>query len=108
VPGAPVATVALLGMAGYLTGVTQSPLTSTVITMEMTANQAMVIPILAVCLIARASSALFCKKPVYHAFSEQLEAEHEAKRKAAKAEAANDDAAAGIAAHAATAAIDRS
>ena len=86
VPGAPVATVALLGMAGYLTGVTQSPLTATVITMEMTANQAMVIPILAVCLLARASSALFCKKPVYHAFAEQIEAEYASKHKATQGE----------------------
>ena len=54
--------------------------------MEMTANQAMVIPILAVCLIARATSALFCKKPVYHAFADRLEAEYEANRKAAEAE----------------------
>lgn len=86
VPGAPVATVALLGMAGYLAGVTQSPLTAAVITMEMTANQAMVIPILAVCLIARAASALFCKKPVYHVFAERLEAEYERTRQAAEAE----------------------
>jgi H+/Cl- antiporter ClcA len=107
VPGAPVATVALLGMAGYLTGVTQSPLTATVITMEMTANQAMVIPILAVCLIARAASALFCKKPVYHAFSEQLEAEYEAKRKAAKAEAAHGDQPAAITPPVTTAGTDR-
>lgn len=84
VPGAPVAAVALLGMAGYLTGVTQSPLTATVITMEMTANQAMVIPILAVCLIARATSTLFCKKPVYHAFADRLEAEYAATCKAAE------------------------
>ncbi len=87
-PGAPVAAVALLGMAGYLAGVTQSPLTSAVICMEMTANQAMVIPILAVCLIARAASALFCKDPVYHAFATQLEAEYAA---ASKAAAAPDD-----------------
>lgn len=85
VPGSPVATVALLGMAGYLAGVTQSPLTSAIISMEMTANQAMVIPILAVCLIARATSALFCKKPVYHAFADRLEAEYEANRKTAGA-----------------------
>lgn len=85
-PSSPVSAVALLGMAGYLAGVTQSPLTSTIICMEMTANQAMVIPILAVCLIARATSALFCKKPVYHAFADRLEAEYEASRKAAEAE----------------------
>ena len=90
VPGSPVATVALLGMAGYLAGVTQSPLTSAIISMEMTANQAMVIPILAVCLIARATSAVFCKKPVYHAFAARLETEYEANRKTAGAERAGD------------------
>jgi H+/Cl- antiporter ClcA len=64
-------------MAAYLAGVTQAPLTSAIISMELTANQAMIIPILAVCLIARASSALFCHTPVYRAFAQRLVAEYE-------------------------------
>lgn len=76
IPNAPVDAVVLLGMAAYLAGVTQSPLTSAIISMELTNNQAMVIPILAVCLIARASSALFCHTPVYRAFAQKLMAEY--------------------------------
>ncbi len=76
-PGSPAAAVVLLGMAGYLAGVTQAPLTSAIISMELTDNQAMIIPILAVCLIARGTSALFCPVPVYRAFAQRLVAEHE-------------------------------
>ncbi|HJU08576.1 MAG TPA: chloride channel protein [Rhodanobacteraceae bacterium] len=76
-PGSPTAAVVLLGMAGYLAGVTQAPLTSAIISMELTDNQAMIIPILAVCLIARGSSALFCPVPVYRAFAQRLVEEHE-------------------------------
>ncbi|HET9836314.1 MAG TPA: chloride channel protein [Rhodanobacteraceae bacterium] len=86
-PGTPVDAVVLLGMAAYLAGVTQAPLTSAIISMELTANQAMIIPILAVCLIARASSALFCPTPVYRAFAQRLVAEHE--REAALAQPAS-------------------
>lgn len=71
-PAAPVSAVVLLGMAGYLSGVTQSPLTATVISMELTANQSMVIPILATCLLARATSGLVCRTPVYRAFANRL------------------------------------
>ena len=85
-PGSPAAAVVLLGMAGYLAGVTQAPLTSAIISMELTANQAMIIPILAVCLIARASSALFCPVPVYRAFAQRLVAEHEGSGQPAREE----------------------
>jgi H+/Cl- antiporter ClcA len=71
-PGVDGSAVVLLGMAAYLAGVTQSPLTATVISMEMTANQGMVIPILATCLLARGTSALICRTPVYRAFAERL------------------------------------
>ena len=84
-PGTPANAVVLLGMAAYLAGVTQAPLTSAIISMELTANQAMIIPILAVCLIARGSSALFCPTPVYRAFAQRLIAEHEEGRDQAAA-----------------------
>ena len=61
--------VILLGMAAFLTGVTQAPITSAVISLELTANQNMVIPIMAVCLLARGVSALVCHTPVYRAFA---------------------------------------
>ena len=69
--------VILLGMAAYLAGVTQAPLTSTVISMELTDDHGFVLPIMAACLIARAFSSLLCKTPVYRAFSHQLLAEHD-------------------------------
>jgi chloride channel protein, CIC family len=48
-----------------------------VISLEMTANQSMVIPILAVCLLSRGISSLFCKTPVYRAFADHATAEFE-------------------------------
>ena len=42
----------LLMMAGYFSGVVQSPLTATVIVMEMTSDRNMVIPLLATSLFA--------------------------------------------------------
>lgn len=76
IPAAPVATVVLLGMAAYLAGVTQAPLTAAVIALELTANHSMVIPIMATCLLARGASTLVCRKPVYGAFTDRLLAEH--------------------------------
>ncbi|MGB0134455.1 chloride channel protein [Dokdonella sp.] len=71
-PQANPSAVVLLGMAAYLAGVTQAPLTAAVISMELTANQQMILPIMAACLLARASSALVCRKPVYRALAETL------------------------------------
>ena len=69
--------VILLGMSAYLAGVTQAPLTSAVITMELTDNHDFVLPIIATCLISRAFSSLVCKTPVYRAFAERLLRERE-------------------------------
>jgi H+/Cl- antiporter ClcA len=78
-PGDPGPAVVLLGMAAFLAGVTQAPLTSAVISLELTANQNMVIPLMTVCLLARAISSRFCPTPVYHAFANQAIAEYEKK-----------------------------
>lgn len=64
--------VVLLGMAAYLSGVTQAPLTAAVITMEMTDNNQMLLPILATVLVARGVSALVCHVPVYKALAQRL------------------------------------
>jgi len=72
VPGADASAVVLLAMAAYLSGVTQAPLTATVISMELTANQQMALPIMATCLLARAASSLLCRKPVYRALADRL------------------------------------
>ncbi|MFT3989021.1 chloride channel protein [Aestuariivirga sp.] len=57
---------ALLGMAAYLTGVLQSPITSTVIMAEMTDNHAMVVPLLACALIADMVSKAIHPRSLYH------------------------------------------
>jgi H+/Cl- antiporter ClcA len=49
---------AILGMCGYLAGVTQAPLTSLVIVMEMTTQHAMVLPLMITAAIATAISKL--------------------------------------------------
>jgi len=82
-PGAPAAAVVLLGMSAYLAGVTGAPLTSAVIAMELTANQAMVIPVMAACLLARAASSLFCPTPVYRDFAERMVRDFERQQRAA-------------------------
>ena len=64
--------VVLLGMCAYLTGVTQAPLTSAVISMELTDNSDMLLPILATVLIARGASSLVCHMPVYKALGLRL------------------------------------
>lgn len=71
-PGVDPAAVVLLGMCGYLAGVTQAPLTSAVITMEMTDNNGMLLPILATVLLARGASTLVCRHPVYKALAMRL------------------------------------
>ncbi len=79
-------TIMVLGMAGYLAGVTQTPLTASVISMELTNNQGMVLPILAMCLLARAFSALVCKVPVYRAFTDHILEQHVAEHAARSSE----------------------
>ncbi|MGN6111421.1 MAG: chloride channel protein [Luteimonas sp.] len=89
-PGVEPTAVVLLGMCGYLAGVTQAPLTSAVITMEMTDNNGMLLPILATVLLARGASALVCRQPVYKALAMRLLAA--ADRETAAAVAAVDPA----------------
>jgi H+/Cl- antiporter ClcA len=79
-PGADPSAVVLLGMAAYLAGVTQSPLTAAVISLELTANRQMALPILAACLLARAVSSLICRVPVYRKLADNLIAQYEEER----------------------------
>ena len=67
--GIPLGALALLGMASYLTGVVQTPITSFVIVSEMTQDHAMVIPLMVAALIADAVSRLVCKDGLYHRLS---------------------------------------
>ena len=65
----PIGALALLGMASYLAGVVQTPITSFVIVSEMTQDHAMVIPLMVAALIADAVSRIVCKDGLYHALS---------------------------------------
>lgn len=58
-----------LGMAGYLAGVVQAPLTSAVILMEMTRDPGLVGPLLLCTLIARRCSEAIAPVPLYHALA---------------------------------------
>lgn len=59
----------VLGMAGYLAGVVQAPLTSAVILMEMTRDPGLVGPLMLTTLIARWVSSLVMREPIYHHLS---------------------------------------
>jgi H+/Cl- antiporter ClcA len=59
----------VLGMAAYLSGVVQAPITSAVILMEMTRDPGLVGPLMAATLIARLVSGRIMREPVYHALS---------------------------------------
>jgi H+/Cl- antiporter ClcA len=61
---------AILGMCGYLAGVTQAPLTSFVIVMEMTAQHAMVLPLMVTAAIATALSKLITP-PLYQSLADR-------------------------------------
>ena len=66
---APMAAVIALCMTGYLAAVTQSPITSFVIVMEMTNGTGMVIPMMATALVSSRISAFFTP-PLYQALAE--------------------------------------
>ncbi len=81
-PGVDVSTVALLGMAAYFTGVVQTPLTAVIIIMEMTDNQNILLPLMAVALIADGASRLVSPQPIYRALAEDFIRDLNADRKA--------------------------
>ncbi|MDA8095942.1 MAG: chloride channel protein [Betaproteobacteria bacterium] len=68
-PHVPLGALVILGMAGYFTGVVQTPITSFVIIMEMTSNQGILLPLIAVAFIARGASHLVCPEPIYQALA---------------------------------------
>lgn len=59
----------VLGMASYLSGVVQAPLTSAVILMEMTREPGLVGPLLLAALSARWASTWVMPEPIYHLLS---------------------------------------
>jgi H+/Cl- antiporter ClcA len=81
-PAADASAIVLLGMASFLAGVTQAPITAAVISLELTANQNVVIPLMAVCLLSRGVASLVSPKPVYRALADRLIEEFEHSRAA--------------------------
>ena len=71
-PGIGLAQGALLGLAAYLAGVTRTPLTATVITLELAHSPDMALPVLAACLLAAAVSGWLMPVPLYHALTRQV------------------------------------
>jgi len=61
---------AILGMCGFLAGVTQAPITSFVIVMEMTAQHAMVLPLMLTAAVATAVSKLV-SQPLYQTLADR-------------------------------------
>jgi H+/Cl- antiporter ClcA len=72
VHGAPVGAMILLGMTAYFSGVVQAPITASVIVMEMTANQSLMIPLMATSFLAFAVSRLVCRRPLYGALARRF------------------------------------
>lgn len=71
-PYVPVSAVVVLGMVGYFTGVVQTPLTASVIVMEMVNDSSMVFPIMATAFIALGASKLLCRHPIYWALADEF------------------------------------
>ncbi len=61
---------AILGMCGFLAGVTQAPVTSFVIVMEMTSQHAMVLPLMLTAAVATAVSKLV-SRPLYQTLADR-------------------------------------
>ncbi len=71
-PYGPLPAAVILGMAGYLSGVVQTPLTAFIIVAEITGNRDMLIPLIATSFLAYLVSRLICREPVYQALAVRL------------------------------------
>jgi H+/Cl- antiporter ClcA len=76
-PGlAPHSAIVVLVMAAYLSGVTREPITSFIIMMEMTDSRQMLLPLMAVTVVASGISKLVCAVPLYQAMAETFHQPH--------------------------------
>lgn len=64
--GASIGLGAILGMAGYFSGVTQAPMTTFVIILEMTGNHRCMIPIMAASMLGYLTSRIIMPEQFYH------------------------------------------
>jgi len=67
--GSSIALAAILGMAGYFSGIVQAPMTAFVIILEMTGDHQAVMPIMAVSMIGYITSRILTHEPLYHGLS---------------------------------------
>lgn len=65
----PAGAVVILAMAAYFSGVVQAPLTAFVILIEMTDKHDIVLPLMAVALVANGVSRMVCPQPLYKALA---------------------------------------
>lgn len=65
----PLPALAAVCMVGFLAAITQSPLTSFVILVEMTDGREMMLPLMAVSLLSAQVARRFCRLPFYHALA---------------------------------------
>lgn len=68
-PGDPDPALLVLGMVAFLAAMTQTPITSFVIVMEMTANHQMLMPLMATAMVAHGVSRSVAPVPLYHALA---------------------------------------
>ncbi|MBL8447749.1 MAG: chloride channel protein [Zoogloeaceae bacterium] len=66
------AAILLLGMVAFLSGITQAPITSFVIVMEMTANHQMLLPLMAASVVSVTISRSVTPTPLYDAMAQGL------------------------------------
>src|SRR5436190_7770689 len=69
--GAPTEGFAVVGMAALFTAVVRAPLTGIVLLLEMTANYAFMLPLLAACFTAYGVANLLADQPIYEALLER-------------------------------------
>lgn len=67
--GTPTGIAALLGMAGYFSGVVQAPMTAFVIILEMTGSHDNVIALMATAMLGYVSARMISPEPLYHGLS---------------------------------------
>ncbi len=63
--------IVVMSMVAYLSGVTQAPITSAIIVLEITGNSFMPAPLIAIAVLASAVSQVFCPVSLYHALAHQ-------------------------------------
>ncbi|MFU2488705.1 chloride channel protein [Thauera sp. WH-1] len=68
-PGESDPAILVLGMVAFLAAMTQTPITSFVIVMEMTANHQMLLPLMATAVVAHGVSRSVAPVPLYHALA---------------------------------------